>query len=222
VCLSSSNPPNAFRLNTSKRDVQRLCLTDGDVTSCGSRWWNFLKARVHGSARSLGKYDGGLNSCASASSKVYSVSLSPKAICIGDIIPSTHPHFVHSLSPSPALPRATTSVYPQRVPTALSLDHPTATSRTPLAHPRLTSERLEISGIGLVVVHPRVRLGLYSIWTKIAPSGRMGELLNQFYVITYSESCPQSNADTPHLRMDRLAENLTKIRADKVFPRRVD
>lgn len=110
MCQSSCNSPNASRLNTSKKKEGVPLRRDfvsrtGDVTSCGSRRWNFLRARVHGSARSLGKYDGGLNSCASASSKVYSVSLSPKAICIGDIIPSTHPHFVHSLSPTLAHPR---------------------------------------------------------------------------------------------------------------------
>jgi len=39
----------------------------------------------------------------------------------------------------------------------------------------------------------------------------MGELLNQFYVITYSESCPRSNAGYPASKMDRLVADLTTV-----------
>lgn len=133
------NSPNAFSFrNISERGTPR----HGATTLSHERRHNELRfsmmeffksacTRKRSLARSLGKYDGSLNSCR-VGSKVYSVSLSPKAICIGDIIPSTHPHFVHSLSPS-STPVATTLsfVYPQSVPTALSLDHPSATSRTP-------------------------------------------------------------------------------------------
>lgn len=147
-----------FRFATSREGTPR----HGATTLSHERRHNELRfsmmeffksacTRKRSLARSLGKYDGSLNSCR-VGSKVYSVSLSPKAICIGDIIPSTHPHFVHSLSPS-STPVATTLsfVYPQSGSRRLFLS---TTPRPPLAHPRFTSERLEISGIGLVVVHP--------------------------------------------------------------------
>lgn len=95
-----------FRFATSREGTPR----HGATTLSHERRHNELRfsmmeffksacTRKRSLARSLGKYDGSLNSCR-VGSKVYSVSLSPKAICIGDIIPSTHPHFVHSLSPS--------------------------------------------------------------------------------------------------------------------------